>query len=114
MCSFLFRRPKYLLRNLHWQDLNLANLFIILVGELWMPHGTQDAAGAARMILCGQYAKPFWGGVVGLGHILPLVLLALIPGVSIGFSCAAGLFALAGLLVFEHIWIMAGQAMPLS
>jgi formate-dependent nitrite reductase membrane component NrfD len=91
----------------------VANLFIILVGELWMPHGTQDAASAARMILGGQYAKPFWVAVVVLGHILPLLLLVLIP-VSIGFSAVAGLFALAGLLVFEHIWIMAGQTVPLS
>lgn len=91
-----------------------ANLFIILVGELWMPHGTQDAAGAARMILRGAYARPFWGVVVVLGHLVPLVLLALIPGAAIAFTFLAGLFALAGLLVFEHIWIVAGQAMPLS
>jgi formate-dependent nitrite reductase membrane component NrfD len=92
----------------------VANLFIILVGELWMPHGTQDAAGAARMILRGLYARPFWGIVVVLGHLVPLLLLALIPGAALGFTAVASLFALAGLLVFEHIWIMAGQAMPLS
>lgn len=92
----------------------VANLFIILVGELWMPHGTQDAAGAARMILYGAYAKPFWGLVVVLGHLVPLVLLALVPGVAVGFTAVASLLALGGLLVFEHIWVMAGQSMPLS
>ncbi|MEE8303515.1 MAG: NrfD/PsrC family molybdoenzyme membrane anchor subunit, partial [Candidatus Tectomicrobia bacterium] len=92
----------------------LANLFIILVGELWMPHGTQDAAKAARMILRGPYARLFWGGVVGLGHVLPVLLLAVIPGVPIGITLLAGIVALAGLLMFEHVWLIAGQSVPLS
>ena len=92
----------------------LANLFIILVGELWMPHGTQDAVRAAGMILHGPYAKPFWGMVVGIGHLLPVLLLVLTSGAPIGISFLAGLFALGGLLVFEHIWLMAGQSVPLS
>jgi len=92
----------------------LANLFIILVGELWMPHGTQDAARAAKLILHGPYSQHFWGVVVGLGHALPVLLLVLVPGVPSGVSLLAGCCALVGLLVFEHIWIIAGQAMPLS
>lgn len=92
----------------------LTNLFIILVGELWMPHGTQDAARAAELILRGPYSQPFWGVVVGLGHALPVLLLVLVPGAPIGVSFLAGVFALGGLLVFEHIWILAGQAIPLS
>ncbi len=92
----------------------LANLFIILVGELWMPHGTQDAAKAARMILRGPYARLFWGGVVGLGHVLPVLLLAVIPGVPVGITLLAGIVALAGLLMFEHVWLIAGQSVPLS
>jgi formate-dependent nitrite reductase membrane component NrfD len=92
----------------------LANAFIILVGELWMPHGTQDAAQAARLILRGVYSRLFWGMVMGVGHVLPILLLALIPGAPIGVTCLAGLCALAGLLVFEHIWLIAGQTVPLS
>jgi formate-dependent nitrite reductase membrane component NrfD len=91
----------------------LGNLFIILVGELWMPHGTQDAMQAARQILHGEHSRLFWRGVVLLGHGVPLLLL-LIPG-TLGFlSFLAGIVALAGLLAFEHIWIMAGQSVPLS
>jgi hypothetical protein len=52
--------------------------------------------------------------VMGVGHVLPILLLALIPGAPIGVTCLAGLCALAGLLVFEHIWLIAGQAVPLS
>jgi formate-dependent nitrite reductase membrane component NrfD len=92
----------------------LGNLFIILVGELWMPHGTQDASRAAELILRGSYRKPFWGVVVGLGHVLPVLLLVLVPGTPIGISFLAGCCALAGLLVFEHIWLMAGQSVPSS
>lgn len=92
----------------------VANLFIMLVGELWMPHGTQDAARAARLILCGPYRTAFWGMVVVVGHAVPLVLLALIPGTSPGLSFLAGGCALLGLLAFEHVWLMAGQAVPIS
>jgi len=92
----------------------LANLFITLVGELWMPHGTQDAARAARMVVRGAYAKPFWGIVVGLGHALPLLLLVCVPGAPVGVSFLASCCALSGLLVFEHIWLLAGQTVPLS
>jgi Fe-S-cluster-containing dehydrogenase component/formate-dependent nitrite reductase membrane component NrfD len=92
----------------------LANLFIILVGELWMPHGTRDAARAARLLLRGPYSRFFWGIVVGLGHAVPLLLLVLVPGVSLVASGIASVCALIGLLVFEHLWLMAGQAVPLS
>ena len=92
----------------------LANAFIILVGELWMPHGTQDAAYAARLIVRGTYRQPFWSLVIGVGHVLPVLLLALIPGTPIGVTFLAGLCALAGLLVFEHMWLIAGQSVPLS
>jgi formate-dependent nitrite reductase membrane component NrfD len=92
----------------------LVNLFIILVGELWMPHGTQDAARAARLILHGPYSTHFWGAVVGLGHILPILLLVVVPAAPMGVTCLASICALVGLLIFEHLWLMAGQAMPLS
>lgn len=92
----------------------VANLFIMLVGELWMPHGAQDATRAARMITRGPFSKLFWSGVVGLGHAVPVLLLALVPGSPIGISLLAGGLALAGLLIFEHIWLLAGQSVPLS
>lgn len=92
----------------------VANLFITLVGELWMPHGTQDAAQAVHMIVRGPYSKPFWGGVVVVGHLIPILLLALIPGTAVLVSCIAAVVALIGLLIFEHIWLLAGQAVPLS
>ena len=93
----------------------IANLFIILVGELWLPHGTRDAAKAVQMIVRGQYAQRFWIGVVGLGHVVPVVLLiAISVGLAPIAAIVAGGFALIGLLLFEDIWVRAGQALPLS
>lgn len=92
----------------------LANLGIMLLGDLWMPHGTQDAAHAAHLLLRGAYSPIFWGMVVVLGHVVPYLLLLLIPGAAIGVSCLAGVCVLIGLLAFEHIWLMAGQTVPLS
>jgi hypothetical protein len=66
------------------------------------------------LILHGPYSRSFWGIVVGLGHVVPALLLVCVPGAPIGVSLVAGVCALVGLLVFEHIWIMAGQAVPLS
>ena len=93
----------------------IGNLFIIVVGELWLPHGTRDAAAAARMIVRGRFAQRFWAGVVGLGHAAPVALLLAIPlGLAPVAAIAAGACALAGLLLFEDIWVRAGQAEPLS
>jgi formate-dependent nitrite reductase membrane component NrfD len=79
-----------------------------------MPHGTQDAARAAKLLLSGPYSQYFWGGVVGLGHVLQVVLLVVVPGAPIGVTFLASVGALIGLLIFEHLWLIAGQAMPLS
>jgi Fe-S-cluster-containing dehydrogenase component/formate-dependent nitrite reductase membrane component NrfD len=92
----------------------LGNLFITLIGELWLPHGTQDAAKAATMMVRGAYAKCFWGVVVVVGHAVPLLLLVLVPGSVLMVSLVAGVLSLIGLLVYEHLWLMAGQAVPLS
>jgi formate-dependent nitrite reductase membrane component NrfD len=91
----------------------LGNLFITLIGELWLPHGSHDAAKAATMMWRGPYAKLFWGLVVVVGHVLPLVLI-LIPGTTLLVSLFAGVLSLIGLLIYEHIWLMVGQAPPLS
>ena len=93
----------------------VANLFVILVGELWLPHGTKDASKAAQMILRGQYSQRFWVGVVLVGHIVPVALL--LANAFGGYelvAAAAGVCALAGLLAFEDVWVKAGQALPLS
>jgi hypothetical protein len=52
--------------------------------------------------------------VVALGHVVPLILLVAIPGAPLGVSLIVGVCSLIGLLVYEHIWVIAGQSPPLS
>ena len=67
------------------------------------------------MIWRGQYSQRFWAGVVGVGHVLPVVLLVAIAlGLAPVAAIVAGACALLGLLLFEDIWVRAGQALPLS
>ena len=76
-----------------------------------------DAHYAAEMILQGRLRNMFWFGVVLLGTIGPggLLVYALASdslGLPIEVSAAA--LSLMGLLIFEKVWIVAGQAPPLS
>jgi hypothetical protein len=85
----------------------------ILLGEIFLPHASEDARRAVNLLKRGPLSRSFWGLVICAGAVLPLLLLwvagdALLPGVF-----AAGL-ALAGLWVFEDLWIKAGQSVPLS
>jgi formate-dependent nitrite reductase membrane component NrfD len=81
---------------------------LIVLGEFSMPHATGSARYAARLITHGPYRLAFWVGAVGIGGFLPAMLLA------VDASRAAGLLALAGLLIFEWCFIMAGQSVPNS
>ncbi|MDQ2716963.1 MAG: 4Fe-4S ferredoxin, partial [Chloroflexota bacterium] len=60
----------------------------------------------------------FWGLCIGVGSLIPLVLLCIALLVSGEASHAlrgfAGLFALAGLFAYEHCFVVAGQSVPLS
>ncbi len=79
--------------------------------ELTVPHATSDARSVAKMITRGRYRGLFWMGVVLLGVLVPLLMIV-IPGVWL--MPIAGLLALIGLYVSEHIWIRAPQQLPLS
>jgi formate-dependent nitrite reductase membrane component NrfD len=84
---------------------------LIVAAEFLMPHSTDNAAYAARLITHGPFKNWFWIGSVGLGGILPLLLLwAPVPE---GEPIAAVL-ALLGLLAFEWCFVMAGQSVPNS
>jgi formate-dependent nitrite reductase membrane component NrfD len=85
---------------------------LIVAAEFLMPHATDNSAYAARLITHGPFKMWFWAGTVVLGGIVPLLLLWLVP---FAFGTAiAGLLALAGLLIFEWCFVMAGQSVPNS
>jgi Fe-S-cluster-containing dehydrogenase component/formate-dependent nitrite reductase membrane component NrfD len=77
--------------------------------ELGGYHASVDVARAAHVLRHGWPAA-LWGGVVGAGIALPLALIWLTP-LAAG---PAALLALAGLWVYEDLWVKAGQTVPLS
>ncbi|MBV8360954.1 MAG: polysulfide reductase NrfD [Deltaproteobacteria bacterium] len=90
---------------------------LMVLGELLLTPFSTDAQYAAEMILRGRLRYMFWLGVVALGTGAPagLLLYALAADtVSVPLEVLAAVLSLAGLLVFEKVWIIAGQAAPLS
>jgi Fe-S-cluster-containing dehydrogenase component/formate-dependent nitrite reductase membrane component NrfD len=102
--------------------LSLAlDLFVILFGELGIPHASEVAARAAHEIRHGRHAKTFWWGAIGLGHGVPLVLVGLLlalpslaPLVAGVLAAVAAVAAIVGLYAYEHAFVMAPQEIPNS
>ena len=83
--------------------------------ELFNRHPVHDATLAARLIRRGPYRTRFWGGVVLGGVFLPMALLiAAAAADSTALSTVGALLALAGLWLWEDLWVKAGQSVPLS
>lgn len=95
------------------------DLFVVLFGELGIPHASEVAARAAHEIRRGRHAKSFWWGAIGLGHVVPLALV-LIPTATVAAPVAGLVGALAavaatvGLYAYEHAFVMAPQEIPNS
>ena len=88
---------------------------VLLFSELGVTHANLDVARSAELITRGPYRGVFWGGVVAAGLVLPFVLLmaADVAGLS-PLRVLAAVFALAGLWLWEDLWVKAGQSIPLS
>ncbi len=91
----------------------IVDLGIILLGEFGMPHASEIAAKAAHDISHGSYRLHFWGGAIGLGHILPLILILVAGSNPIALAMAA-LATIIGLFLFEYAFVMAPQQIPNS
>jgi uncharacterized membrane protein len=76
-----------------------------------MPHASEAAARAAKLISHGPYAGYFWGGSIVFGHLVPL-LLVLLGGPVI--AAIAGVLAIIGLYCYEYAFVMAPQDIPNS
>jgi formate-dependent nitrite reductase membrane component NrfD len=83
---------------------------VTLLAEIWTAPLTNDARLAMDWIL-RKMGRWFWFVGIGLGHVLPLVLLTTGAGFT---AAAAAVAALAGILVIEWLWILAPQQVPLS
>jgi hypothetical protein len=85
----------------------------MILAELLMKHGAEDAVRAGDLLIKGALSKSFWIFVIGLGSLLPAALV-LWPIASLLPKVMAAALALFGLWMYEHLWIKAGQAVPLS
>ncbi len=97
----------------HLLVISLCLSLAMIFGELLMKHGAEDAVRAGEILLRGPLKKSFWLFVVGLGSLVPIILV-LWPISSLIPNIAAAVLALFGLWMYEHLWIRAGQAVPLS
>jgi formate-dependent nitrite reductase membrane component NrfD len=106
--------PEPTLRRLVWILAgSLVGQATLLFAELGATHTNVDVARAARLVTRGHFRGAFWGGVVAAGVVAPLVLLGVCPAGG-ALVALAGALALVGLLIYEDVWIKAGQSVPLS
>ncbi|HKP87860.1 MAG TPA: NrfD/PsrC family molybdoenzyme membrane anchor subunit [Blastocatellia bacterium] len=87
---------------------------VLIGGELFMPEENVEKVRAARLITKGYFSKMFWGGVVILGVIVPVIALSSGAAQNNIIAAIVSLLALGGLFLWEHVWVQAGQAVPLS
>jgi formate-dependent nitrite reductase membrane component NrfD len=93
----------------------LANVLLVAM-ELTSPHVNLHVRKAVHLLTHGALSRRFWSQVVLAGLLLPLVLagLTVFAGASLWFATAAGVLTLAGLYVYEDLYVTAGQAVPIS
>jgi Fe-S-cluster-containing dehydrogenase component/formate-dependent nitrite reductase membrane component NrfD len=91
---------------------------VMMLGEMAMPHTTDNSRYAVRLITHGPFSRAFWAGAVGAGGLVPLlIMLSAVALASPRSAMAAGVsavLALVGLLIFEWCFVMAGQSVPNS
>jgi len=98
-----------------WLQAFLALNAALILAELFAVHQTEDASAAARWARRGPRLQLLVWGILVAGHALPFFLLALTGGRDgAPIAALAGLLALAGLALYEHLYVRAGQSVALS
>lgn len=80
---------------------------LLVAGEIWGRHPTEDARRAAHLIQ-GDYR--FSTFVLAAGHLLPLAIL----WAKADLSGVVAALVLVGLLFWEHLYVQAPQQVPLA
>jgi Fe-S-cluster-containing dehydrogenase component/formate-dependent nitrite reductase membrane component NrfD len=88
------------------------HLGLVVFGEVTVAHGTLDARRAAEAMTRGSIRGWYrWG--MGLGIVALILITIAAFGGGWAFTTGAVL-ALLSLWLYEHAWLLAGQAVPLS
>ncbi len=77
-------------------------------------HGTRQAEIAARTITKGRYARLFWAGAVGVGALAAGLAVPGARGRKLRRAALGGVLGQVSLLVYESVFVRAGQEVPLS
>jgi Fe-S-cluster-containing dehydrogenase component/formate-dependent nitrite reductase membrane component NrfD len=95
---------------------SLVHFTFLVFEHIFTPSPTVHHELAVRAIRYGPYKRVFWLGALGLGGVLPLLLvwLASLAGFPLLVLVPAAMAALAGTLAWAYIWVDAGQCVPNS
>ncbi len=87
---------------------------LMIWGEVSLTHPTAHARLAIWEMVRGRYRSDFWMGAALsiLGGLLPWLAIGGYVSTAIGIGGAP--LALLGLMLFEHAYVQAGQAVPLA
>jgi formate-dependent nitrite reductase membrane component NrfD len=93
-------------------DIAFLAIELVLIGLLIVNLRTSSAshAAAAALIVSGPYAWAFWGVIVGVGLLVPLVLQTLELGHRIPHSVVPAVLVLLGGFALRWVMVSAGQA----
>ncbi len=85
--------------------------------EVFGAHANSHVAAAAHSMVRGPLHNMFWWPFFVIGTLIPTLMLViglLAPAAQPALLGIAGVFALVGLFAYEHCFVTAGQAVPLS
>ncbi len=90
---------------------------LLLLLEVFGAHSNSHVSAAAHVITAGSLRAIFYGLVLTIGSLVPLVVLVLallFPLAQPVLLSLAALAALVGLFAYEHCFVVAGQSVALS
>ncbi|HKO36121.1 MAG TPA: NrfD/PsrC family molybdoenzyme membrane anchor subunit [Pyrinomonadaceae bacterium] len=99
----------------HWIVFVSSLLHLLMIwGEVSLTHSTSHARLAIWEMKSGRYQNVFWAGVAlsVAGGALPL--LAILAYVEASMGVAGAPLAMIGMMLYEHAYVQAGQAVPLA
>jgi Fe-S-cluster-containing dehydrogenase component/formate-dependent nitrite reductase membrane component NrfD len=96
--------------------LSLLVALMMMTIEVTIPPIGEDVHYATDLLIRGKLKFYFIIGAIGLGTAIPALILSIAfgPPFQEPARIVACVLALAGLFVFEDLWVRAGQAPPLS